>query len=60
MIVVHRQPNLLEVVAATHSSSGLSSGLDRREKQSNEHTNDRNHNKEFNKREPLSIASRSI
>jgi hypothetical protein len=51
MVVVETQTNLLEVVAATHSSCGLSSRLDGRQKQANEDANDGNDDQKFHQRE---------
>jgi hypothetical protein len=51
MVIVDPQTNLLEVVAATHSSCSLSGRLDRRQKQANKDANDRNDDQKFHQRE---------
>ena len=52
MIVVNCDTDLLEVVTATHSSSGLTCGLNRRQKQADQHANDGDDDEEFHKCEP--------
>jgi hypothetical protein len=43
VVIVGRQPELLQVVPATHSASRLARGLDSRQQQGDEDPNDRDH-----------------
>jgi hypothetical protein len=47
-MVVQRQADLFEVVAALHAPSGLASGLDRRQEQGDQDADDGNHDKQLN------------
>jgi hypothetical protein len=45
------QPELLEIISATHSSRGLSSRLNRRQQECNQNTDDGDDNQQFDERE---------
>ena len=53
VIIVKGNTNLLEIVRALHTPRGLARGLYRREQQSNEDTDNRDNDKEFNQSEPF-------
>lgn len=57
MVVVDRQANLLEIVAAAHASGCLACGLYGGEQQAHQYADDRDHDKEFHQREPSSPFS---
>jgi len=53
-VVVHRQRDLFQVVAALHATSGLACGLDRGKQQSNQDADDGDHNQQFHQGEAAS------
>ena len=53
MVVVQRQANLLEIVAALGSAGRLASRLNRRKKKCDQNANDRDHHQQFDKSETL-------
>jgi hypothetical protein len=48
---MHADPDLAEVVRALRPPGGLAGGLDRREQQCDENSNDRDHDEQFDERE---------
>ncbi|EKK03956.1 hypothetical protein RBSH_00697 [Rhodopirellula baltica SH28] len=54
VIVVQSKAHLLEVVTTTHTSRGLAGGLNSRQQEPYEYSNDRDNDQEFDKGEPLS------
>jgi hypothetical protein len=58
VIVVDRQPDLLEVVAAAHPPRGFASSLDGGQQQPDQHTDDRNHDQQFDQRKTGSARRR--
>ena len=54
VIVLDSQTNLLEIVGALHTASGFTRSLNGGEKQTDEDTNDRDNDEEFNKGKTLS------
>lgn len=58
--IVRCQSQLLEIVLALHPTSSLPCSLNCRKEQANEDANDRNHDQEFNKREPFSVANHTL
>jgi hypothetical protein len=56
VIVVECQPNVLEVVATTHSTSGFARGLHGRKKQAHQNTDDCDNHQQFDERKSGSIS----
>ena len=54
MIIVQRQPDLLQVVGALGTSSRLARRLHRGQQERDQHRDDGNDNEQFNQREPSS------
>jgi hypothetical protein len=54
VIIDQSQTDLLQIVTALHSPRGLPRRLDCRKKQPDENTDDRDHNEQFDEREPFS------
>ena len=52
VIVVDRQANLLEIVAATHSPSGFTCSLNGRQEQPHQNANNGDHNQKFTNVKP--------
>jgi len=50
MVIVQRQPDLLQVVLALCASSGFASLLNRWQQQGYQNGDDRNHHQQFNQR----------
>lgn len=50
VVIVKRKPQLLEIICALHATCGFTRLLDRRQQQSNQHTNNRDDNEQFDKR----------
>ena len=53
VIIVHRQPELLEVVLTLSSPGGLAGLLDGRQEQADERANDGDHDQEFDERKTM-------
>jgi hypothetical protein len=51
---MHRQPELLHVVAAAHSPRRFAGRLDRRQQQPDHHPDDGDHHEQFDEREATS------
>ena len=52
VIVLQRKPNLFEIVRALHTTSRLARRLNRRQKETNQDTDNGDNHQEFNEREP--------
>jgi hypothetical protein len=53
---VHRERNLLQVIAATIASGGLTSGLDGRQKQGHQDANDGDNHQKLDQRKRASLG----
>jgi hypothetical protein len=53
VVRLHRQPPLLELVGARRPASGLTSRLQRRQKQADERANDGDHDQQFDQRKTV-------
>jgi len=51
MEVMHGNANLFQMISTLHTSSGFPCGLYGRQKQGDEHTDNRNHDEQFDERE---------
>ena len=58
VVVLDGQPELFQVVRALHTTGGFASGLDGREKQTNEDTDDRDNDQQFDEGETQVFAFR--
>ncbi len=47
-VVLHRQPNLFDIVATGHTASGFPRHLDRRQQKPHQHSDNRNDHQQFN------------
>ncbi len=52
MIAVHRQPDLFQIIGALRPPRRLACRLDRGQQQRNQDRDDRDHDQEFDEREP--------
>jgi hypothetical protein len=56
VVVLDGQPELFQVVRALHTTGGFASGLNGREKQTDQNTDDRDDDQKFDKGEALAFT----